>query len=747
MLTVLNSLCKPVFPEIAFALRPEHAAAHFSTTSATLRLAAPMLTVTCGPVDTSAEHDHSYLTRSMNRVKQRNAGTLEIYRSSVLSRLGQILSAKHEAPQVASTQPPPPPPPPLPVHSLHVRTHSEVPAPPLPSLPAPPRRVTSAPMSSSGLNILTDASSLSEPYNSGVDSFSSLASEEPSDLGTPSPQSNFSAASNLRANLLAKRKLANRTPVTGFEQATHMGIGFESDTAGSSRSGVALPGSEGSTMKTENGLTLTPIGEEVVSTTPLKSLRLNDSSKRFTFSAGESPQKALTPHPRDTTFSAPTSNGSAVSESLDLAHQEAFAHSVFGVPPPNPFGDICTVTFLGTGSATPSKYRNGSCIMLAFSSPEQHGFAGPFSDQGPVVPAKKQVVLLDCGEGTATQMFQSVASDIKRFDEILLNIKVIWISHHHADHICGVPMLLEQIKRAQMRRAAAAKAGEEHHNAHAHSHRNSMRRVPTVSKYDMRSMFSTGGYEAGKVMIIGSEAVLKYFEFSACVAGLDDLVTFTPIVNTLYAGATSEIAAATGGVLTRLRSIPVQHCHSSYGLVLDFKSNHKIVYSGDCRPSQSLVKAGIDCDLLIHEATFDDSKQEDAVKKRHSTSSEARRMAVQMRAKHTVLTHFSQRYPLEASSALSALADQPIDQPDAFAPAPPAHHGHHTHHGHGHHAAAPKASAARGAAVSYDFLKFSFPSQAESLPLVTAALGSVLTALEEERRRIKEAADANHLST
>jgi len=143
-----------------------------------------------------------------------------------------------------------------------------------------------------------------------------------------------------------------------------------------------------------------------------------------------------------------------------------------------------------------------------------------------------------------------------------------------------------------------------------------------------------------------------------------------------------------------------------------------------------LVKAGIDCDLLIHEATFDDSKQEDAVKKRHSTSSEARRMAEQMHAKHTVLTHFSQRYPLEASSALQTLVD-PFSGSDGctgFAPPPP------------------QASQPHCAAVAYDFLKFSFPSQASALPQVTAALGSVLTALEEERRRIKQTVGSTHLS-
>jgi len=51
------------------------------------------------------------------------------------------------------------------------------------------------------------------------------------------------------------------------------------------------------------------------------------------------------------------------------------------------------------------------------------------------------------------------------------------------------------------------------------------------------------------------------------------------------------------------------------------------------------------CDLLIHEATFHDDKSEDAQKKKHCTVSEATQISLQMKAKHTILTHFSQRYP------------------------------------------------------------------------------------------------------
>ncbi|CAN0546498.1 unnamed protein product, partial [Laminaria digitata] len=36
----------------------------------------------------------------------------------------------------------------------------------------------------------------------------------------------------------------------------------------------------------------------------------------------------------------------------------------------------------------------------------------------------------------------------------------------------------------------------------------------------------------------------------------------------------------------------------------------KLVYSGDCRPSEALVREGKGAAVLIHEATFDESKQQ-----------------------------------------------------------------------------------------------------------------------------------------
>ena len=48
--------------------------------------------------------------------------------------------------------------------------------------------------------------------------------------------------------------------------------------------------------------------------------------------------------------------------------------------------------------------------------------------------------------------------------------------------------------------------------------------------------------------------------------------------------------------------------------------------------------------MLVHEATFEDGMEEDAVKKRHSTVGEAVKVGTDAGAYRTVLTHFSQRY-------------------------------------------------------------------------------------------------------
>ncbi len=59
--------------------------------------------------------------------------------------------------------------------------------------------------------------------------------------------------------------------------------------------------------------------------------------------------------------------------------------------------------------------------------------------------------------------------------------------------------------------------------------------------------------------------------------------------------------------------------------------------------------------VLLHEATFDDELQGDAMAKRHSTTSEALGVGKAMGVKRVLLTHFSQRYQkIPSMSAMAA---------------------------------------------------------------------------------------------
>lgn len=115
--------------------------------------------------------------------------------------------------------------------------------------------------------------------------------------------------------------------------------------------------------------------------------------------------------------------------------------------------------------------------------------------------------------------------------------------------------------------------------------------------------------------------------------------------------------------LRRLSATHVVHCAHSFALTLQSEpklppqhwatggatagddGGWKLVYSGDTRPCPALTAASKNATVLIHEATFENGMLEDALKKRHSTTSEAVQTGIDAGAYRTILTHFSQRYP------------------------------------------------------------------------------------------------------
>lgn len=206
-------------------------------------------------------------------------------------------------------------------------------------------------------------------------------------------------------------------------------------------------------------------------------------------------------------------------------------------------------------------------------------------------------IIFDCGEGSYGQMVRYFGPD--KADEELEKVKAIFVSHLHADHHLGLISLL--VRRGELN-------------------------LPPL-------------------MLILPAAVHNWL--------YDYHRLYEPIRHTYVCKQTENFMSGTvfdkqlidDLALRSLQTVRVRHCRDSFGISIVTKENKfKIVYSGDAMPSPYLAVVGKDCDLLIHEATMEDELLDEAVLKRHSTTSQAIEMGRKMNAKNIILTHFSQRY-------------------------------------------------------------------------------------------------------
>lgn len=253
------------------------------------------------------------------------------------------------------------------------------------------------------------------------------------------------------------------------------------------------------------------------------------------------------------------------------------------------------VRFFGTGAALPGKHRNVSAIMVDL-----------FSRGG---------VLLDCGEGTWGQMVRLLG--VRDAQRAVGNLRVIFISHMHADHHLGLMTVLHQRSKA-IRDMSEVRHGPQ-------------------------------------LVLIGPRYLqvwLNAFQTAACVplamqVRMEDRSYRFFDVQSLTDPQTMESKFFTDTFGIEIGCVEVIHCPESYGIVIrDTVYGWKVVYSGDSRPCAALAEAGRGATLAIHEATLEDGLHQEALEKLHCTTSEALSICSEdMLAWRTILTHFSQRYP------------------------------------------------------------------------------------------------------
>ncbi|KAL2156566.1 hypothetical protein VTH82DRAFT_1311 [Thermothelomyces myriococcoides] len=244
---------------------------------------------------------------------------------------------------------------------------------------------------------------------------------------------------------------------------------------------------------------------------------------------------------------------------------------------------------LGTGSAMPSKYRNVSATLIR-------------------VPGWGSY-LLDCGENTLGQLRRSLG--YQGADEVLRELRAIYISHMHADHHLGTVSVI-----ARWREVAPEDGSK-------------LALIATQKYQDFVR-------ESHEVQDLGLDRIVPVV-LRCAGRPLPGRHTEPPAV------ADEDARAAR---LPQVEACFVDHCYEATAAVLTFPDTGlKLAYSGDCRPSQPFAELARGAHLLVHECTFEDELAGDALAKKHSTLSEALEIGRLMNARRILLTHFSQRYP------------------------------------------------------------------------------------------------------
>jgi ribonuclease Z len=276
-------------------------------------------------------------------------------------------------------------------------------------------------------------------------------------------------------------------------------------------------------------------------------------------------------------------------------------------------------TFLGTGAACPTVDRNVA---------------------GLAVQREGETILFDCGEGTQRQMMRYGVG---------FSFTEVFFSHFHADHMLGITGLVRTLG-LQDRTAPVTLYG------------------PRGAERVLGAALSLG-IERNKfpveIVEVRAGHRLRRDEYDIVVFATEhraDTVGYAIAEHTrlgrFHPERARELGVPEGPLWGRLHkgetvTLDDGRTVGPADLVGQPRHGRTLVYSGDTRPTLTVLEAARGADLLIHEATFGGDEAERAVETGHSTASEAARLALEAGVRRLVLTHISPRYTRDAPELLA----------------------------------------------------------------------------------------------
>ncbi len=277
------------------------------------------------------------------------------------------------------------------------------------------------------------------------------------------------------------------------------------------------------------------------------------------------------------------------------------------------------VTFLGTAGSWPTKERSASAIALDL---------------------ERELILLDCGEGTQRQFFHSSKS--------FMRVRRVFLTHFHGDHFLGLPGLIQSMclnNRTEPLDIYGPSDTKE-----------IVQRVLELGYFTLRFPVEIHPMSAGESVELPGYTV-RTAKAEHPVPSVAFRVDEGPRRGR-FDGPKARalgIKGAAFGQLEAGESVTVgDHVVRPEDVMGPARAGRSVVYSGDSSPTESIRDLARRATLLIHEATTGQELEQEANRWGHSSARQAAALARDAEVDSLYLTHFSSRYkelePLEAEA-------------------------------------------------------------------------------------------------
>ena len=268
------------------------------------------------------------------------------------------------------------------------------------------------------------------------------------------------------------------------------------------------------------------------------------------------------------------------------------------------------LVFLGTAGSAPTAARGTSSALLRRGGDR---------------------LLIDCGEGTQRQLLRSDAG--------LADLEDVFLTHHHADHVLGLPGMLKTF---------ALRGRETAITVHGPRGTRSLLGALRIVIGRLTYPLEVRELEPGEV-IARDDYRIEAFAVSHGLDAIGYALREDARPGRFEVDAADALGVPDGparGALQRGQPVTLDSGRvvRPDEVVGPPRRGRTIVVTGDTAPAQSVVEAATGADVLVHEATFLADERARARETEHSTAGEAALVAREADVGLLALTHLSARY-------------------------------------------------------------------------------------------------------